>query len=125
MTAAPEEDRDGPGVERALVIGDGSWGTTLALRLARNGVATTLWSAFPDQARAMERDRSNEAFLPGVAFPKNLHASADPFAAAEGAELVVSVVPTQYVGQVAMRFEDAFKGAMPMVTASKDRKSVV
>ena len=119
MTAAGEEETEGPGVERALVIGDGSWGTTLALRLARNGVATTLWSAFPDQAAAMERDRSNEAFLPGVAFPMNLRASADPFASAEGAELVVSVVPTQYVGQVAMRFEDALKGAMPIVTASK------
>ena len=45
--------------------------------------------------------------------------SADPFAAADGADLVVSVVPTQYVGQVALRFEDALKGSTPIVTASK------
>lgn len=106
-------------VKRALVIGDGSWGTTLALRLARNGIETTLWSAFPEQAATMQRDRSNEAFLPGIAFPENLRPSADPFAAAEGVDLVVSVVPTQYVAQVALRFEDALKGAMPIVTASK------
>ena len=106
-------------VSRALVIGDGSWGTTLALRLARNGIDTTLWSAFPEQSAQLSRDRSNEAFLPGVPFPENLRVSADPFAAADGADLVVSVVPTQYVGQVALRFEDALKGSTPIVTASK------
>ncbi|MEE8469521.1 MAG: hypothetical protein V3T22_13765, partial [Planctomycetota bacterium] len=37
-------------VQRALVVGDGSWGTTLAILLARKGIATTLWSAFPEQA---------------------------------------------------------------------------
>ena len=61
----------------------------------------------------------NEAFLPGVAFPDNLVTTADTFSAAEGADLVVSVVPTQYVSQVALRFEDALKGDMPVVTASK------
>ena len=106
-------------VSRALVIGDGSWGTTLALRLARNGIDTTLWSAFPEQSAQLSRDRSNEAFLPGIPFPENLRVSADPFAAADGADLVVSVVPTQYVGQVALRFEDALKGSTPIVTASK------
>ena len=45
-------------------------------------------SSFPEQAATMARDRSNEAFLPGVQFPENLRTSADPFAAAEGAELV-------------------------------------
>lgn len=108
-----------PGVERALVIGDGSWGTTLALRLARNGIDTVLWSAFTEQADAMIASRSNEAFLPGIAFPDNLTVSADPFAAADGVDLVVSVVPTQHVSSVALRFEDALKGDIPMVTASK------
>lgn len=106
-------------MKKALVIGDGSWGTTLALCLARNGIETVLWSAFQEQAEAMRAAGSNEAYLPGVAFPENLTASADPFAAADGADLVVSVVPTQFVGQVALRFEDALKGDIPLVTASK------
>ena len=102
MSAAP--------VERALVIGDGSWGTTLAIVLARNGVSTVLWTAFPEQAEAMARARCNEQFLPGVDFPDALEVSADPFGAAEGVDLAVSVVPTQYVSAVALRFEDALKG---------------
>ena len=42
-----------PWFERVIVIGDGGWGTTLALVLARNGVQTTLWSAFADQAEEL------------------------------------------------------------------------
>lgn len=106
-------------VRKALVMGDGSWGTTLAILMARNGVETTLWAAFPEQAEAMAESRSNETFLPGVPFPDALSVSADPFMAAKGAELCVSVVPTQYLRQVAMRFEDALPGKLPLVTASK------
>lgn len=114
MTTAKEA-----GISKALVIGDGSWGTALALRLASNDISTTLWSAFPEQAEAMEKARENTAFLPGISFPDNLQTSADPFAAADGVDLVVSVVPTQYVAQVAGRFEDALRGDLPIVTASK------
>jgi glycerol-3-phosphate dehydrogenase (NAD(P)+) len=106
-------------VQKALVIGDGGWGTTLALVLANNGIETVLWSAFPEQAERLNRERCNERFLPGVPFPDALQVDADPFHAAEGAELVVSVVPTQYLRQVALRFEDALPGALPLVTASK------
>ncbi|QDV05691.1 Glycerol-3-phosphate dehydrogenase [NAD(P)+] [Planctomycetes bacterium Poly30] len=107
------------GIRKALVIGDGSWGTALALRLASNSIETTLWSAFPEQAKRIGDARENVKFLPGIRFPDNLHTSADPFGASEGVDLVVSVVPTQYVAQVAARFEDALRGDLPIVTASK------
>lgn len=105
--------------QRVLVIGDGSWGTTLAILLARNGHRVTLWSAFPEQAEDLRTRRENRRFLPGVELPANLSCSADPHSAAEGAELVVSVVPTQFLRGVAERFEDALRGTMPLVTATK------
>ena len=107
-------------VKKALVIGDGSWGTTLALRLAKNGIDTVLWSAFPGAGGGDGRGGLERGVpCPASPFPSNLVASADPFGAAEGADLVVSVVPTQFVGQVALRFEDALPGGIPLVTASK------
>ena len=106
-------------VRRAVVLGDGSWGTTLALLLAHKGIETVLWSAFAEQAAEIEAARENKRFLPGSPFPDTLHSSADPFAAAEGADIAVSVVPTQFLRQVAMRFEDALPGKLPIVTASK------
>jgi glycerol-3-phosphate dehydrogenase (NAD(P)+) len=104
---------------RVLVIGDGSWGTTLALHLARNGARVRMWSAFPDFAQELERTRENKRFLPGVPIPREIEITADPHRAADGIDLLVSVVPTQYLRGVALRFEDALSGSPPIVSATK------
>ena len=44
---------------RVTVLGDGGWGTALALLLHENGSAVTLWSAFPDYAKVLKRTRRN------------------------------------------------------------------
>ena len=104
---------------KVLVIGDGGWGTTLALVLARNGAEVCLWSAFPEQAEELAEHRENKRFLPGVSLPETISFSADPSSAADGVELAVSVVPTQHLRAVAERFEDALPGTLPVVTATK------
>jgi glycerol-3-phosphate dehydrogenase (NAD(P)+) len=104
---------------RVVVIGDGGWGTTLALLLVRNGIPTTLWSAFPAHGEELRRTRRNERYLPGHDLPAELALSADPFVAAKGADLAVSVVPTQFLRKVAEQFEDALEGDAPIVSATK------
>jgi len=106
-------------IHKAVVIGDGGWGTTIALLLCRNGIETRLWSAFPDQAAELQRDRVNGRYLPGVTLPPELVVTADPFAAAEGVDVAFSVVPTQFLRAVAEKFEDALGGGVPLVTATK------
>lgn len=106
-------------ITRALVVGDGGWGTALALLLHKNGVATTVWCAFADHAEELRRTRENKRFLPGIALPADLSITADPHTAAAGADVVVSVVPTQYLRGVAQRFEDALAGDVPLVSATK------
>ena len=106
-------------VERALVIGDGSWGTALAKILAENGVATTLWSAFPEQAAALAEHHENKPFLPGHALPASMTFTADPGEACVGVDLVVSVVPTQFLRNVAMGFEEFLPNHVPVVSATK------
>lgn len=106
-------------VRKALVLGDGSWGTTLAIALCRNGIETTLWSAFAEQAESMRATRENQAFLPGVTLPDEMKFSADPHSCSEGIDLVISVVPTQFLRSVAVRFEDALHGTLPIVSATK------
>ena len=105
--------------ERALVIGDGSWGTALAIILAKNNVPTTLWSAFPEQSADLEKHRENRPFLPGIELPDNLAFSADPQAACHGADLIVSVVPTQFLRSVALRFEQFLADSVPIISATK------
>lgn len=104
---------------RALVIGDGGWGTALALVLHKNGIPVTLWCAFPDHARELAETRENKRFLPGIVIPADVTITADPETAAHGADLVVSVVPTQYLRRVAERFEDVLSGGVPIVSATK------
>jgi glycerol-3-phosphate dehydrogenase (NAD(P)+) len=54
------------------VIGAGSWGTALAIQLARNGRTTLLWGRPEDGLERMAAERSNERYLPGAAFPEPL-----------------------------------------------------
>lgn len=108
-----------PAVRRALVIGDGGWGTTLGLLLARRGVPVVLWSNQPAHSEELRRTRTNAKYLPGVELPEPMEFSADPFSAARGVDLVISAVPTQYLRSVIQHFEDALSGDVVLVSASK------
>ena len=79
-----------PPFERVVVIGDGGWGTALALLLHQSGIDVTLWSAFAEQAEELRAQHENRRFLPGVPLPEELKITADPFAADEGAERAIT-----------------------------------
>jgi len=55
------------------VLGAGSWGTALALLLARNGHPALLWGNDAARQARLEHERQNSAYLPGIPFPANLH----------------------------------------------------
>lgn len=59
------------------VLGAGSWGTALALQLARAGGATVLWGRDEAALRAMARTRINERYLPQIRFPETLQLESD------------------------------------------------
>jgi glycerol-3-phosphate dehydrogenase (NAD(P)+) len=76
------------------VLGAGSWGTALAMLLADNGHPTRLWSHTPSQAEALQRDRCNERYLPGIEFPAALKVSSDLTEIIPAADIVLLVVPS-------------------------------
>ncbi|HLI58554.1 MAG TPA: NAD(P)H-dependent glycerol-3-phosphate dehydrogenase [Solirubrobacteraceae bacterium] len=61
-----------PGSRRAVVIGAGSFGTAVAVLLARGGLRTTLQARTATQATALAEHRENRAYLPGVELPREL-----------------------------------------------------
>ena len=109
----------GRAIERVVVIGDGAWGTTLALLLFRSGIKTTLWSAFHEQAEELHTQRENSRYMPGVPLPEELEITADAFEAAKEVDLAFSVVPTQFLRGVAETLEDVLAGDGPVVTAPR------
>ncbi|MCC5813057.1 MAG: NAD(P)-dependent glycerol-3-phosphate dehydrogenase [Ectothiorhodospiraceae bacterium] len=76
------------------VLGAGSWGTALALVLARNGRPVRLWGHDPAHIRALQRNGENQRHLPGAAFPDNLRVTADLAAAVDAADDLLIVVPS-------------------------------
>ena len=55
------------------VIGDGGWGTTLAILFQGKGYEVTLWGAFPGYVRELIAKRENYKFLKGIAIPAELN----------------------------------------------------
>jgi glycerol-3-phosphate dehydrogenase (NAD(P)+) len=76
------------------VIGAGSWGTALAIHLAREGHPTRLWGRDAAQLGAMEQARRNARYLPGAAFPDALRIAKELRAALEGARDALIAVPS-------------------------------
>lgn len=79
---------------RIAVLGSGSWGTALAVHLARTGHDVRLWARDPALAAAMGSRRENASYLPGILFPEALTPSATLAAALDGASFVVMAVPS-------------------------------
>ena len=59
------------------IIGAGSWGTALALVAARAGNRVVLWAHDAGLAAAVEAQRENSLYLPGVALPESIRPTAD------------------------------------------------
>ena len=77
------------------IIGSGAWGTTLALLLAKKGVATTLWEYRPERAAEMQQQCENSVFLPGFRFPDLLRITSDLAEAAQQQDYLILVTPSQ------------------------------
>ena len=101
------------------VLGAGSWGTALAILLARQGHPVRLWGHLPDEMAALARDRSNEHYLPGIPFPEPLGCTADLGAALEGAPLVLVAVPSHAFAGVLQAIQPLLRRGQRVAWATK------
>ena len=81
-----------PGL-RVAVVGAGAWGTALAISAAQQH-HVVLWGRNPAHAQALQRERCNTQYLPGVALPSALHISHGPVVdLLPGLDLLVLATP--------------------------------
>ena len=78
---------------RVAVIGAGTWGTTLALQLARTGPVTLL-ARDEAAAASIAEAHENVRHLPGFRLPVEIEVAADPSAVADASNLVIVAVPS-------------------------------
>ena len=102
------------------ILGDGGWGTALAIHLDRLGHRVVWWGAFPDYLRELNRRRVNRKYLPGIRLSHTIRIEPDLAKAVAGAELILLAVPSQYVRGVVHRLRSAAlrRGAI-IVSAAK------
>jgi glycerol-3-phosphate dehydrogenase (NAD(P)+) len=79
------------------IIGDGGWGTTLAIHLAQKGYKVTLWGAFADYVAQTAKTRENKKFLPGYRIPRSVVLTADMPLAIKSSQLIVLACPSEYL----------------------------
>ncbi|HBK4607078.1 TPA: NAD(P)H-dependent glycerol-3-phosphate dehydrogenase [Serratia marcescens] len=101
------------------VIGAGSYGTALAITLARNGHSVVLWGHNPAQIQTLQRDRCNQAFLPDVPFPDTLLLEADLARALAASRDVLVVVPSHVFGDVLRQLKPHLRPDARIVWATK------
>ncbi|AXN32163.1 NAD(P)H-dependent glycerol-3-phosphate dehydrogenase [Vibrio coralliilyticus] len=93
--------QNGYGKEIAMtVLGAGSYGTSLAISLARNGANVVIWGHDPEHMARLQSDRANHEFLPSIDFPQSLIVESDLEKAVQASRDLLVVVPSHVFGIV-------------------------
>jgi len=102
------------------VLGAGSWGTALAIHLARAGLDVRLWAQRAEHVEHMQRQRCNQQYLPDVTFPENLGLYNNLEQALRGGELLVlMVIPSHAYRSFLHSSSTLFHAGMSIAWASK------
>src|SRR6266404_6225817 len=84
-------------MSRIAIIGAGAWGTALSIALARQGHHDVrLWAFEKEVCDSIASTRTNDMFLPGHRIPAGVNACGDFPQVLDGAEIVVSVMPSHH-----------------------------
>ncbi len=106
-------------VREVAILGAGSWGTALAVHLARIGHDVRLWSRDSALAAAIVAQRVNAVYLPDVSLPDNVHVTTSLEHALAGASLMVSAIPSHGCRPVMRAAAPYLRADATIVSATK------
>jgi glycerol-3-phosphate dehydrogenase (NAD(P)+) len=106
-------------MKRIAIIGAGSWGTALAIHLSSIGHPVTLWIYERDLAERMQSHRENDIYLPGFAVPEGVKPTNSLEHTLDGADIVLSAIPSHVCRQVFKRMLPFLKEGKIIVSATK------
>jgi glycerol-3-phosphate dehydrogenase (NAD(P)+) len=102
------------------VIGAGAWGTGLAIVLGRKGThQVRIWAHEAEVCESITHQRVNEQFLPGRRIPDAVSVSNDLAAVLDGAQIIVSVMPSQHCRGLFQRMRPLIRPGTLVVSATK------
>ena len=90
-------------MKKIAVLGAGSWGSILANLLDENGHSVRLWSYSPAQVTELNEQHTNERYVPDFKYSETLTAYSNLTQAIDGADVILFVVPTKSIREVAQQ----------------------
>ena len=106
-------------MDKVTVVGTTTWGTTLAVLLARKGVPVTLLARTQEEATGLEAARRNRRFLSQIEFPPSLGATHSPDEAMAGTDMIVLAVPCRSFRDNVNRISASMEGTPILLSVSK------
>jgi len=101
------------------VLGAGSWGTTLAVLLAKKGYQVRLWAHRPEFAFILDAERQNLRYLKGITFPETLQVTHHLPLLVTWAEIIVTAVPSQALRETVQGFNNLSMRGKIVVNVAK------
>lgn len=105
--------------EIVTVLGAGSWGTALAMQLARNGLQVRLWGHEADHIERLRELRENTDYLPGFTLADNIDPQATLVAAIEHARYLLIAIPSKGFRALLQELKPLLKPDQALFWASK------
>lgn len=107
------------GLGKIAVMGAGSWGTAFSIVLADGGNDVTVWGRREEVCAAINEQRENADYLPGIELPGAISATHDPEEALAGADVVVLAVPSQSLRENLTDWAAYLPANVPLVSLMK------
>src|SRR5438552_12522673 len=105
--------------EQVTILGDGAMATVCSILLTTGGHGVTMWGAFEESIERLLQDREQRRLLPGVRVPPGVRLTANDADCFDGATIVLSAIPTQYMRAVWKRLRPHVPGGVPVVSVAK------
>ncbi|HEY8549443.1 MAG TPA: NAD(P)H-dependent glycerol-3-phosphate dehydrogenase [Vicinamibacterales bacterium] len=106
-------------MQKIAILGAGSWGTALAVHLARTGHEVRLWGRDPQLIETLARDRENVSYLPGVKLDATICPTASLARALGGVSMVVVAVPSHGLRPIVHQAIAHVPSSVPFVSTVK------
>lgn len=105
--------------QKILVLGSGSWGTAMALHIARQDYEVSLWGRSEEKVAQMQVARENTIYLPGIPFPDTLQVVSDLPSAMAKAEAIFCMVPSHGFVQMLEQIQPYYRPNVPFIWGTK------
>ena len=104
-------------LKNVAIIGSGSWGTALAIALAKNGNKVKIWSYNAEEARLINEEKKCK-FLPNVTIPENIDCLTDFEEVIKNSDFILHVTPSKFTRETFKKYKQ-YVGKKPVIICSK------